>query len=146
MAASAAHIMHMLRDTYDDVRLGYYNIPREVLEANGIGPLDVDNDAYRAWVKRRVQLSRAYFDAGRAYLARVPNVRYRLAGLAYIARFEWLSEALEAENFRLRPEYSERHSIGTALRMARLPLSGMVHLSHMRAPVRPIASQPQGKL
>lgn len=146
LGASAAHIMHMLRDTYDDVRVGYYNIPREVLEANGIGPLDVASEAYRAWVKSRVQLSGTYFDAGSAYLARVPNVRYRLAGLAYIARFEWLCEALEANNFRVRPEYSERHGIGTALRMARFSLSGMVHLPQMPAPPRPIASQPHGKL
>ena len=33
LAVSAAHITHMLRDTFDDVQAGYYNIPREVLEA-----------------------------------------------------------------------------------------------------------------
>ena len=41
LAVSAAHITHMLRDTYADMRAGYFNIPREVLEANHIGPQDV---------------------------------------------------------------------------------------------------------
>ena len=32
LAVAGAHIVHMLRDTFDDMQLGYYNIPREVLE------------------------------------------------------------------------------------------------------------------
>jgi phytoene/squalene synthetase len=50
LAVTAAHITHMLRDTVDDVQAGYYNIPREVLEANHISPEDVQSDAFRAWV------------------------------------------------------------------------------------------------
>ena len=94
LAVSAAHITHMLRDTFDDVQAGYYNIPREVLEANHIGPQDVHSDAYRAWVKSRVQLAREYFEAGKGYFARVQNLRCRLAGFAYIARFEWLLDTI----------------------------------------------------
>ena len=41
LAVTAAHITHMLRDTFDDVRAGYYNIPREVLDANHITPQDM---------------------------------------------------------------------------------------------------------
>src|SRR5512139_1180386 len=118
LAVSAAHITHMLRDTFDDVQAGYYNIPREVLEANHIGPQDVHSDAYHAWVKSRVQLARQYFEAGRGYLARVQNPRCRLAGFAYTARFEWLLDTIEREGYNLRPQYSERRSIGTGLRMS----------------------------
>ena len=77
LAVSAAHITHMLRDTYDDLQAGYYNIPREVLEAHHIGPQDVHCDAYRAWVRSRVQLAREYFEAGRDYFRRVRNSRHR---------------------------------------------------------------------
>ncbi len=73
LAVSAADIVHMLRDTFDDARLGYYNIPREVLEANHLDPQDVHLDAYRAWVKSRVQLAREYFEAGKGYFARSPK-------------------------------------------------------------------------
>jgi hypothetical protein len=146
LAVSAAHIAHMLRDTYDDVRAGYYNIPREVLEANHIGPQDVHCDAYRAWVKSRVQLAREYFVAGRVYFRRVQNSRHRLAGFAYMARFEWLLETIEREGFILRPQYNERKSIATGLRMSWLALSSMISLREVGTLSRPIASQGQGKV
>ncbi len=117
MAVSGAHIAHMLRDTFDDVRMGYYNVPLELLDANRIGPLDVHNDAYRSWVKSRVALARDYFDAGKCYLARVENPRCRVACFAYIARFQWLLDTLEREAYLLRPQYNERKSAGTAWQM-----------------------------
>jgi phytoene/squalene synthetase len=58
LAVSAAHITHMLRDTYDDLQAGYYNVPREVLMTNRISVQDVGSDAYRSWVQSRVQLAR----------------------------------------------------------------------------------------
>ncbi len=73
LAVSAAHITHMLRDTFDDMQVGYYNIPREVLEANRIGPDDVQSDGYRAWVKSRVYLAREYFKAGKGYFTADPE-------------------------------------------------------------------------
>ena len=146
LAVSAAHITHMLRDTYDDVRAGYYNIPREVLEANHIGPQDVHSEAYRAWVRSQVQLAREYFEAGRVYFRRVQNSRHRLAGFAYMARFEWLLETIEREGFYLRPAYSERKRVGTGLRMSWLALSSMISLRGVGTPSRQIASQRQGKV
>jgi len=117
LAVTAAHITHMLRDTFEDVAAGYYNIPREYLESHTIAPQDVESEAYRAWVKSRVQLARAYFKAGQGYLAQVENPRCRLAGYAYIARFEGVLDAIEREGYRLRPEYQERKSLGAVTRM-----------------------------
>ena len=127
MAVTAAHITHMLRDTFDDVQAGYFNIPREVLVANRITPNDVESDAYRAWVRSRVQLARIYFKAGREYLNQVENLRCRLAGFAYAARFEWLLNAIEREGYRLRPQYDERKSLVTGLRMSLVTLSSVVN-------------------
>jgi len=123
LAVSAAHITHMLRDTYDDVQSGYYNVPREILESNHIGPQDLHCDAYRAWVKSRVQLAREYFKAGRDYFSRVQNARCRLACFAYIARFDWLLDTIEKEGYRLRPQYDERKSARNGLRMGWLALT-----------------------
>ena len=128
LAVSAAHITHMLRDTFDDAQIGYYNIPRELLEANHIGPLDVQSDAHRAWVKSRVLLAREYFKASKGYFARVQNPRCRLACFAYIARFEWLLDSIEREGYCLRPQYSERKSARIGLRMSWLTLSSMINL------------------
>jgi phytoene/squalene synthetase len=127
LAVSAAHITHMLRDTFDDVRAGYYNIPSEVLIANHIQPQDVDSKAYRAWVQGRVVLARKYFQAGREFLSRVVEPRCRLAGFAYAARFGWLLDTIEHEDFRIRPEYSERKSFGTGIRTGLLTLSSLIH-------------------
>jgi len=144
LAVSAAHVTHMLRDTFDDAQVGYYNIPREVLEENRIEPQDAQSDAYRAWVKSRVQLARGYFKAGKDYFARVQNRRCRLACFAYIARFEWLLDTIEREGYLLRPQYNERKSAGIGLRMSWLTLSSMMSLRE-RTVERRIASQRQGK-
>jgi hypothetical protein len=133
LAVSGAHVVHMLRDTYADVRAGYFNVPREVLEASSIGPHDVRCDAYRRWVRERVRLGRAYLDAGKGYFGRVGSRRHRLAGMAYISRFEWLLDALENDDFTVRPEYPARRSVGTAVRMARCLISSLalpVHPAH----------------
>ena len=42
LAAIAAHITHMLRDTCNDVAAGYFNIPYEFVRSNRIAPGDVD--------------------------------------------------------------------------------------------------------
>lgn len=127
LAVSAAHITHMLRDTFDDVQAGYFNIPLEILEANHIAPQDVSSDAYRLWVRSRVQLARSYFSAGREYLDRVENLRCRLAGYAYAARFEWLLDTIEREGYCLRSAYDERKSMPVGLRMVWLALASALH-------------------
>ncbi len=127
LAVSAAHITHMLRDTFDDAQVGYYNVPREVLAANHIEPLDTHSDAYRAWVKSRILLARAYFQAGKGYFARVQSARCRLACFAYVARFEWLLDTIEREGYVLRPQYGEKKSARTGLRMIWQTLSSVLH-------------------
>jgi phytoene/squalene synthetase len=145
LAVSAAHIIHMLRDTYNDLQAGYFNIPHEVLDLHSIGPQDIDSDTYRTWVKSRVELAREYFGAGKSYFARVQNLRHRLAGLAYISRFEWLLATIEREDYCLRPEYSERKSIETGLKMSWMTLSPLINLSGAGALPQPVVAHPLGK-
>jgi hypothetical protein len=116
-AVTGAHITHMLRDAMEDAAVGYINIPGEYLEAHSIGPNEFNQAAYRAWVYDQVQLARGYFASGRSYLARVENSRCRLAGYAYIARFEVVLDAIEADGYRLRRAYPERKSHKVRLRM-----------------------------
>lgn len=146
LAVAGAHITHMLRDTFDDMRVGYYNIPREVLEESHIGPQDVQCDAYRDWVKSRVQQAREYFAAGKEYFARVQNSRCRLACYAYIARFEWLLDTIEREDYVLRPRYDERKSFGTGLLMSWLTLVSVFNSRPTRALDPRVSNRPTGKL
>ncbi len=145
LAVSAAHIAHMLRDTADDMQLGYYNIQREVLDANQIWTQDVKSEAFHAWVKGRVQLARQYFEAGKVYFARVQNLRCRLAGMAYISRFEWVLDTIEREGYSLRPQYNERKSLASGLQMGWLTLSAMLNFHGTGAFSQPFISHPLGK-
>lgn len=117
LAVTGAHVTHMLRDTIEDTAAGYYNIPQEYLEAHGITPADVHHEAYRNWVQSRVRLARECFAAGRSYLSRVENRRCRLAGYAYIARFEVVLDAIERDGYRLRSAYPERKSMKARMKM-----------------------------
>lgn len=126
LAVAGAHIVHMLRDAYEDLQMGYYNIPREVLEAGKIQPQDIQSTVYRAWVRSRILLARRYFRAGKSYIAQLTNLRCRWAGFAYVARFEWLLNTIEQEAYVLRPEYRERKSLRTIYRMGLLTASSMI--------------------
>jgi phytoene/squalene synthetase len=110
LAVTAAHMVHMLRDTFEDTVAGYFNIPREVLQAQGISPRDLESQAYRKWVCGQIQLARSYFKAGKEYLAQVKGLRFRLVSYAYIARFEWVLRLIEREHYCLRHDYPERKS------------------------------------
>ncbi len=117
LAVTGAHITHMLRDACEDTAVGYYNIPHEYLKQHNCLPTDVDHEAYRNWVRQRVQLARNCFAQGRAYLAWAENRRCRLAGYAYIARFEVVLDAIEKDNYWLRPAYPERKSKKVGLKI-----------------------------
>ena len=123
LAVTAAHITHMLRDAIEDTEAGYYNVPQAYLAARDMDPMDVNGEVYRYWVKRRMQLARRYFEIGRANMAHIQNMRRRLAGYAYIARFEVVLDAIEKDVYRLRPEYPERKSKQAALKMGWAALS-----------------------
>lgn len=125
LAVTAAHITHMLRDTLEDTKAGYFNVPREYLQVRGLSPRDVGSQAYREWVCGRVKLARMYFKAGREATAQVRNLRCRLAGYAYTARFEWMLRAIERDDYRLRSEYPERKRLRASLWMAWSILASM---------------------
>lgn len=117
LPAIGAHITHMLRDTFEDVAAGYFNVPYELLQSSGITPSDVRSGCYRDWVRSRVEQARACFAAGAGYLDAVPSLRCRLAGYAYMARFTGILDAIEREDFQLRPAYPEFKRAVYGLRM-----------------------------
>jgi phytoene/squalene synthetase len=122
-AVAAAHITHMLRDTVEDAEAGYFNIPREIVKAHGIDPRDVSSAPYQDWVRSRVQLARRLFARGREYLHQVENRRCRLAGYAYMARFEGVLDTIERDGYQLRAAYPERKSVVSGIKMGWFALS-----------------------
>ncbi len=123
LAVTGAHVTHLLRDTLEDIQAGYFNLPREYLAASRIGPQDVESVAYRLWVHERANLARACFESGRDYLAQVENIRCRIAGYAYIARFDVILDAIERVDYRLAPDYPQGRGLGAGMRMSGSVLS-----------------------
>ena len=137
LAVSGAHITHMLRDAVEDAAAGYINIPQEVLEQHQFTPTDWTHEAFRAWVQQRVQLARHCFASGRQYLARLESLRCRLAGYAYIARFEVVLDLIEKDEYQLRLAYLERKSHKAALKMclAALAQTGLSYVPRRHTPL-----------
>ncbi len=125
-AVCGAHIVHMLRDAQEDAGLGYYNIPREIILANNLSLTDFSSPAYLAWVASRVRYARLYLNAGRIYISQVKNLRCRLAGYAYTARFEWVLHLIERDQYRLRSAYPERKSLAAGFWMTWRTISSLL--------------------
>ncbi len=130
LAATAAHITHMLRDMSDDLAEGFVNIPQEWLEAhnismdtNDIGPEAVKNPPFRAWVQSQVEQAREYFGEGKHYLDELDVLRCKIAGYWYCARFECVLDAIERDGYVLRTQYNVRHKSFTWFKMGWLAVS-----------------------
>jgi phytoene/squalene synthetase len=139
LAVCGAHVVHMLRDMVGDIRLGYYNIPSEVLASGPISLDHLDTQPFRKWVYERAQLAHHYFDSGKIYIARVKNFRCRLAGYAYLARFEWMLRAIEQDQYCLRLEYPERKRFRAAVWMAWSVITSFLNIPWKKyTPLEPV--------
>ena len=98
--------------------------------------------AYREWVEERVLQARQCFSLGRQYLAQVESLRCRLAGYAYIARFEWMAYAIERDGFLLREAYPERKSIQAGLWMVSRTVASLSGLFKPAIGSHELAAQP----
>jgi phytoene/squalene synthetase len=117
LAVTGAHITHMLRDTLEDVSAGYYNFPAELSAVHSFDPHKMESPAYREWVKDGVQKARDCFKTGREAMSQVECLRCRIAGFAYMRRFEVVLASIEREGYILRAQYPERATPGRGLEM-----------------------------
>jgi phytoene/squalene synthetase len=116
-AGVAAHISHLLRDMHQDDADGFINIPGEYLELHGINHEDMNDPAYKAWVRERVNLARENFRDGKEYLNTLNNLRCKIVGHWYCARFEVVLDTIESDGYILRREYHERRRLSTWLKI-----------------------------
>jgi phytoene/squalene synthetase len=143
LAATAAHITHMLRDMVEDVAEGFINVPREYLEAHGISASDWHSPALRAWVHERVELARKYFREGKRYLDELQVLRCKIVAHWYCARFEGVLDAIERDDYVLRPRYDERRKLSAWFKFARLGVS--VALRHVAGKIFSNKESKRGK-
>lgn len=110
LAVQGAHVIHMLRDFQEDLQTGYINIPSEYVDQNTFKLGQLDDPIFKSWVRTRARLAETYFRRGSETISQVPNLRCRIAGFAYLARFEWMLRAIERDGYQLRADYPERKS------------------------------------
>jgi phytoene/squalene synthetase len=120
-AATAAHIIHMLRDLIKDVACGYINLPKEYLNKNQLKPDDINKPAFKRLIKKRVALARAYLKSGKQYLAGLKVLRRKIAGYWYCFRFERILSKIEEDEYRLKENYSRGRDLKN--------LSGFIQLT-----------------
>lgn len=135
LAGIAAHISHLLRDMHKDIADGFINIPKEYLELHRINYEDMGNPAYRAWVEERVELARGYFIKGKQYLNGINNLRCKIVGHWYCARFEVVLDTIEQDEYILRKEYHERRRVSTWLKIVWLAV--YLSIYHLLQPNKP---------
>ena len=130
LAATAAHVTHMLRDMTEDLSEGFVNIPEEWLADHGFGcdtqdvsPSILDDPDFRDWVQSQVALARAYFREGKSYLDGLDVLRCKIAAYWYCTRFECVLDAIESDGYVLRRGYHERRKLSTKLKMGWLAVS-----------------------
>lgn len=129
LAAEGAHVTHMLRDLVGDISEGYINIPGEYIQVNNVVEIDTNDPIIQEWVRDRVSLARRYFKEGKRYLEDLEILRCKIAGYWYCAQFEFILDRIEADNFKLRPEYKGRQKISTWLKMAWIAVS--ISIQHL---------------
>ena len=122
-AAKAAHIVHLLRDTVEDLQNGFINIPKEYIELYGIDLSRIESPAFRAWVQERTAKAREYFTKGKLYLETLDIFRCKTVGLWYCARFEPILNQIENENYLLKSTYGEKGKSFRLFKMARLTMT-----------------------
>lgn len=123
LAATAAHITHMLRDMQNDIDEGFINIPVEYLDANGLVVEALSDDQLRDWICTQVTLARQYFQFGKQYLGSLDVLRCKIAGYWYCTRFEVILDCIERDNFALRREYNQHYKPFLLLRMVWIGIS-----------------------
>ena len=125
-AALGSHIIHLLRDTFEDVATGFFNIPTDYCCKYNLDYNNLDLSACKDWVKSQVDIAKELFINGKKYIKTMNNKRCRIAALWYCARFEGVLNRIERDDYMLRKHYKERKSIKTYIKLIKVYLSQQI--------------------
>jgi phytoene/squalene synthetase len=138
LAVVGAHLVHMLRDTLDDLPSGIINIPSEDIMERNIHVEAVDSEPFRTWVRDQVEQARACLQMGKQYIDSLDNLRCKIAGTWYCCRFEWFLDAIKRDDYRLRKAYPDHQNLRAWVKMANLGLK--ITLKHFLGRIKHISS------
>lgn len=117
LAATAAHVTHLLRDMWIDIQAGFINIPAKILRRGKLEPEDFHHPDFQNWVRGRVELAHRLFVEGKRYLDRLDILRCKIVGYWYCARFEGVLKTIERDGYVLREAYHDRKRLSAWLQM-----------------------------
>jgi len=100
-AGFAAHQVHILRDLYVDLSLGYCNVSREDLATFRWKVEDLSRVDILPWVHATACKARAAFRRGLQGIAHIPNPRCRLLGYATSAHYMLVLDRLQLNGYNL---------------------------------------------
>jgi hypothetical protein len=113
----------------EDSPAGYINIPAEYLAAHDIDLQNPTGKELCSWVREQVKQARANFAAGRHYIDCLENLRCKLAGYCYCARFERILDVIEKDGYVLRANYDDKKGLSAWVDMVWLALK--VTINHV---------------
>jgi phytoene/squalene synthetase len=100
-AGFAAHQVHMLRDLYIDLALGYCNVSREDLDKFHWKVEDLPETDIHPWVVKTASKAFHAFQQGLQEIACISNPRCRLLGYATSAHYMLILKKLQSNGYHL---------------------------------------------
>jgi len=104
-AGIAAHQAHILRDFYNDIALGYYNISAEDMAKWGWSVNDLAEVDLHEWVQEIVTTAYSSFLTGLQGFSQVKNKRFRFLGYAMSIQYIFILETIQCDDYQLRRCY-----------------------------------------
>jgi phytoene/squalene synthetase len=101
LAGYAAHKAHILRDFYQDISMGYYNISNEELMKHGYLKDQLLSADLRPWVFDVVQESYENFKCGLKGIMQLEDLRCRFIGLLISVQYLYVLERIKCNDYVL---------------------------------------------
>ena len=101
LAGYAAHNIHLLRDFYEDLQLGYINISREDIIKFGFENHDLKSVDINPWVRFRVQICKQYIHDCFIIIKSINSLKVYFLFLIISAPYVFFAQKIEENNYEL---------------------------------------------
>lgn len=106
--AYGCHQVHMLRDHFVDLSIGYINLADEEMREYGIRPGGHVEPGFRNWVRQKVREIEGCLTRGKERVMSAPFLKVKLAAFLYCFRYEVVLRRLKESDYLLRKDYPVR--------------------------------------
>lgn len=100
-AGYAAHLVHIIRDFFQDLSQGFFNISFEDMTRLNVSLTDLKTIEEYHWISDLSKRAWKYFYLGLYEISRIPNWRFRLLAYALSAKYMLLLEQIRSNCYRI---------------------------------------------